>query len=65
VVNDAKEVMILLILNVLFFSWMGTVLFEGTVEGEKYFSTLGNGVWHMLVLMTTANYPDVMMPAYA
>ena len=57
--------MILIILNVVFFSWTGMILFNDSVEGELYFSSLSDSCWYMLILLTTANYPDVMMPAYA
>jgi len=65
VILEAKEVMILIILNVIFFSWTGMILFDDSVEGELYFGSLADSCWYMLILLTTANYPDIMMPAYA
>jgi len=39
-------------------------IFAGTVEGVEYFSTLVESLNTMMVLLTTSNYPDVMLPAY-
>lgn len=64
VVYDSKEIMMLLISYIVFFSWIGTRLFRGTQEGEKYFPTLTEAVWNLLILLTTANFPDIMLPAY-
>jgi two pore calcium channel protein 2 len=33
-------------------------------EGFQYFDELGEGLVNMIVLLTTANHPDIMMPAY-
>ncbi len=34
------------------------------LEGEKYFSNVADALETLLVLLTTANHPDVMMPIY-
>jgi two pore calcium channel protein, plant len=34
-------------------------------EGYEQFSSYLDSVWSLLILLTTANYPDVMMAAYA
>ena len=33
-------------------------------EGEKYFTTFWIALVNMIVLLTTANHPDIMIPAY-
>lgn len=50
---------------ILFFSYLGFIIFTGTVEGRMYFGTIGDSITNMFVLLTTANFPDVMMPAYS
>ena len=64
VVYDSKEILLLMIGYVFFFSWIGVMLFKGSVEGEKYFPCLYNAVFNLLVLLSTANFPDIMLPAY-
>jgi len=50
---------------VVYFGWMGNHLFEGTLEGTSNFASFGDSVWSMWILITTANFPDVMLSAYA
>lgn len=38
--------------------------FYGTPEGEQHFPNIIDAMWTLYICVTTANYPDVMMPAY-
>ena len=53
-----------IMLYVFYFSWMGNRLFSGTIEGIEYFSTINESFFSMFVLLTTSNFPDIMLPSY-
>ncbi|XP_028925827.1 two pore calcium channel protein 1-like [Ornithorhynchus anatinus] len=61
-------VFLLFMFSVLMFSLMALKLFEDrnikTVDGLPYFTNYLEIVFDLYVLVTTANSPDVMMPAY-
>ncbi|KAM6202375.1 two pore channel protein 2-like [Rhynchocyon petersi] len=65
---DILYVFLLFIFNMLIFSLMALKLFGDrglkTVEGSPYFSNILEIAFELFVLVTTANSPDVMMPAY-
>jgi len=64
-VPAVANVFLLALIYVAFFAWLGVIFFpKDTEEGKQYFRSLGEGMWSLLILLTTANYPDVMMPAY-
>eukprot|EP00903_Cladosiphon_okamuranus_P012927 g12070.t1 len=46
-----------------FFAWFGNVTFAGE-ERSIYFPNFVDACWNLLVMLTTANFPDVMMPAF-
>nr|XP_057902092.1 two pore segment channel 3 [Doryrhamphus excisus]XP_057902093.1 two pore segment channel 3 [Doryrhamphus excisus]XP_057902094.1 two pore segment channel 3 [Doryrhamphus excisus] len=61
-------VFLLFIFSILVFSLMVLKLFSKrglrTVDGAPYFTNYVDAVFDLYVLVTTANSPDVMMPAY-
>ncbi|XP_018120624.1 two pore calcium channel protein 1 isoform X1 [Xenopus laevis] len=69
--NTLPEIMyvfLLFMFSVLLFSLMALQLLGKrnlkTAEGEPYFANYLDVVFNLYVLVTTANSPDVMMPAY-
>lgn len=57
------DMLVLLLFFMLIFSILGFYLFSD-IKGYTYFHTIQDSFVSLFVLMTTANYPDVMMPAY-
>ena len=64
VMKDTFPMMAFIVIYILYFSWMGERMFSGTLEGVQYFSSFGDSVFNMFVLLSTSNFPDVMLPAY-
>lgn len=64
VIQDSIQMVSFIAFYILFFAWVGSRLFRGTPEGIENFSSFGESAFGLLVLMTTANFPDFMLPAY-
>ncbi|KAG9354432.1 hypothetical protein JZ751_001141 [Albula glossodonta] len=58
------DILLLLLFFMVIFSILGFCLFS-TNKADPYFNTLENSIVSLFVLLTTANFPDVMMPAYS
>jgi Ca2+-binding EF-hand superfamily protein len=58
------NICVMLVIYMVFWAFLGTVLFYDTQEGKDHFSSLVESLWTLWICVTTANYPDVMMPAY-
>lgn len=58
------DVFIALIVAIVFFTWVGIVIFNGSAEGAGFFSTWSQAMSNLWVLFTTANCPDVFVVAY-
>lgn len=60
-------IIIVLASFLLFYSWVGILVYTSRTarsQGRLYFTNWGETAWQLFVCLTTANYPDVMMPAY-
>lgn len=58
------DVLALLLLFLLFSSWVAYIMFEDTNQGKEIFTSYGQTLYQMFVLFTTSNNPDVWIPAY-
>ena len=54
----------MLAIVILFYAWFGVVIFYDSPQGVEAFPSLAEGMWTLWICVTTANYPDVMMPSY-
>ena len=63
-IPEVSSIMLILFVVILFYGWIGCVMFYETNEGDASFSNLIESMWTLWIMVTTANYPDVMMPAY-
>ncbi|XP_064423094.1 two pore channel protein 2 [Latimeria chalumnae] len=68
---EIASVLLLLALHLCLFTMFGMLLFarvkdrQGNKEWTEYFQNLPEALTSLLVLLTTANNPDVMIPAYS
>uniref|UniRef100_A0A7N6C134 Two pore channel protein 2 n=1 Tax=Anabas testudineus TaxID=64144 RepID=A0A7N6C134_ANATE len=64
---EIASVILLLALHLCLFTMIGMLLFAKTENGEweLHFRNLPSSLTSLLVLLTTANNPDVMIPAYS
>ncbi|KAK9391628.1 two pore calcium channel protein 1 [Crotalus adamanteus] len=58
------DILLLLLFFMVIFAILGFYLFSPN-KSDPYFNTLENSLVNLFVLLTTANFPDVMMPSYA
>jgi len=57
-------ILTILAMVVFFYAWFGVIIFYGTEQGANGFQNLIEAIWTLWICITTANYPDVMMPSY-
>ncbi|KAF0709365.1 Aste57867_5955 [Aphanomyces stellatus] len=64
VLAEVQNILALVAIYICFFASLGTILFRGTTEAN-IMPNFVDDVWQLLILLTSANFPDIMMPAYA
>jgi two pore calcium channel protein len=62
--KDSLIVLLIIFSFIFFFAFSGFFLFQGSLEGVTTFPDIGQSYYNMLILLTTANFPNVMLPAY-
>jgi len=63
-IPEMAYILAILAIFTIFYAWFGVVLFYNSPQGANSFPNLLEGVWTLWICVTTANYPDVMMPSY-
>lgn len=67
VLFDFKDSLIILsciFLYICYFAAIGFFILEGTFQGFSDFDTYGDTFYQLIVLITTSNFPDIMLQAY-
>ncbi len=62
---DSLQMVIFIGFYIIYFGFLGMRVFRGSVEGVSYFDTYVDSIFNMFTLLTTSNYPDIMLPAYS
>ncbi|KAG6622765.1 two pore calcium channel protein 1-like [Phytophthora cinnamomi] len=57
--------LITLVFLIILYAVLGMVLFVGSAEAGSYFKSFEDACMSLIILLTTANFPDVMMPIYS
>ena len=62
--RESITILTMIFAMIFYFSMVGLFIFQGNFGGIVTFPSLGEGYYNMLILLTTANFPDVMLPNY-
>jgi two pore calcium channel protein 1 len=62
--RDSFAILSTIFLFIGFFTISGYYLFRGTIMGYQNFTSFGATYYQLTILLTTTNFPDVMLPAY-
>ena len=63
-IKDSAVTLSVIFLFILYFSFFASLIFYSTFEGTAITNRISDSYWAFTVLLTTENYPDVMLLAY-
>ena len=63
-VRDSIAILIAILIYIFYFTIIGYYLFRSTLQGYVNFTSIPETYYQMAILLTTSNFPDVMLPAY-
>ena len=63
-IRDSSVILFAILMFIFIYANVGHLVFRDMNEGFLYFPNLAEGTFQMIILITTANFPDVMLPAY-
>lgn len=62
--KDSALTLLIIFIFVLYFAFLGNFMFYSTFGGIMIFGSFQDSLWEFTVLMSTENFPDVMLFAY-
>ena len=62
--KDSIVVLFCIFFYILYFASIGYFIVEGSFQGFSDFDTIGDTYYSLVVLITTSNFPDIMLSAY-
>ena len=62
--RDSSVIIASVFMFVFCYSALGHFVFEYKLQGAEYFSSFAESFYQMFILLTTANFPNIMLPAY-
>jgi len=68
VIYDLKEsitILVIIFSFIFYFTLFGYFVFARSFGGSIVFPDIGTGYYNMIILLTTSNFPDVMLPSYS
>ena len=63
--KDSASIVVVIFLFIVYFGTIGHYLFRYSLTGYNSYSSVSESFYSMTILMTTANFPDIMLPTYA
>ena len=63
-IKDSSVTLIVIFTFVLYFAFFANFIFYATFEGVSITPRLSESYWQFIVLLTTENYPDILLLSY-